>query len=65
MTDQLAQDLVVCGAFAHPAFLTENHFRQVKSMSIAASVREQSKLMASVNRTSFPELLRDRPYLPH
>lgn len=30
---QLAQELVVCGAFAHPAFLNEKHFRNAHSRS--------------------------------
>lgn len=34
--DQLAGDIVSAGAFAHPAFLKEHHFSQIKSKRLFA-----------------------------
>jgi dienelactone hydrolase len=36
--DELAKETVAAGAFAHPAFLKEHHFRNIKSMEIFLSV---------------------------
>lgn len=62
--DELAKETVTAGAFAHPAFLKEEHFTNVTSMCTdpvcPSKLPENSKFE---NRTLIPVLLRGGSYI--
>lgn len=65
--DELAKDTVTVGAFAHPAFLKEHHFENLKSeytfMVTALDSVGSVILTGEISRTSLFVMLGDRSHL--
>lgn len=65
--DELAKDMVTVGAFAHPAFLKEHHFENLKSecFSTVTTVDSVGRVVLTdkTTRTSVSVMLGDRPHL--